>query len=78
MGGALGPPAPRDRETRGHPHLRPFQAVSVAGALLGELEVGATYVGFNGGSSTGTATDGLYTHGTYTPGTEARSLTLEG
>ena len=52
-----------------------YQSVVLSSA---ELEAGATYVVFNGGSSTGTATDGLYSDGTYTPGTEAGSFTLEG
>lgn len=41
-----------------------------------QLEAGATYVVFSGGSSTGTVTDGLYTGGTYTPGTELGTLTI--
>jgi hypothetical protein len=41
-----------------------------------DLEAGATYTVYTGGSSTGTATDGLYTGGTYTPGTEAGTFTL--
>ena len=41
-----------------------------------DLEAGATYTVYTGGSSTGTATDGLYSGGTYTPGTEAGTFTL--
>lgn len=41
-----------------------------------DLEAGATYTVYTGGSSTGTETDGLYTGGTYTPGTEAGTFTL--
>jgi hypothetical protein len=42
-----------------------------------ELEHGATYLVFSGGSSTGTATDGLYTEGSYKDGAQVASLTLE-
>jgi hypothetical protein len=41
-----------------------------------ELENGATYLVYTGGSSTGTETDGLYTDGTYTAGTQASSFTI--
>ena len=41
-----------------------------------ELENGATYVVYTGGSSTGTITDGLYTGGTYTGGTQFASFTI--
>jgi len=51
-----------------------FQSLVLSSA---ELEIGATYVAYTGGSSTGTAVDGLYSEGTYTPGTEAGSFTLE-
>lgn len=43
-----------------------------------ELEKGASYVVYTGGSSSGTATDGLYSGGTYTGGTESASLTISG
>ncbi len=41
-----------------------------------ELEQGATYTIFAGGSATGTANDGLYQDGTYTPGTEYETFTV--
>ena len=41
-----------------------------------DLEAGATYMVYTGGSSTGTEADGLYTGGAYTPGTEAGTFTL--
>ena len=43
-----------------------------------ELENGATYLVFSGGSSTGTATDGLYAEGSYQAGAQVASLTLDG
>ncbi len=64
---------PRDLDTR--QPTKQFQSLVLSSA---ELEIGATYLVYNGGSSTGTAVDGLYTEGTYTPGTEAGSFTLEG
>jgi hypothetical protein len=41
-----------------------------------ELQEGATYVVYSGGSSTGTLTDSLYSGGTYTAGTQVASLTI--
>jgi hypothetical protein len=43
-----------------------------------ELENGASYVVYTGGSSSGTLADGLYTGGTYTPGTQGGSFTVSG
>jgi hypothetical protein len=43
-----------------------------------ELENGATYVIYSGGSSTGTVTDSLYSGGTYAAGTQVASLTISG
>ncbi|MEQ8175428.1 MAG: carbohydrate-binding domain-containing protein [Syntrophomonadaceae bacterium] len=43
-----------------------------------QLEQGATYTVYVGGSSTGTIKDGLYSGGTYTPGTQAASIQLSG
>ena len=43
-----------------------------------ELENGATYVVYTGGSSTGKGADGLYSGGTYTPGTQVFSLKISG
>lgn len=43
-----------------------------------ELENGATYRVYTGGSSTGTPTDGLYTDGTYSGGTQVASFTISG
>jgi hypothetical protein len=41
-----------------------------------ELQNGATYVVYTGGSSTGTVTDGHYSGGTYTAGTQVTSFTI--
>jgi hypothetical protein len=41
-----------------------------------ELQNGATYVVYSGGSSTGTVTDGLYSGGKYTAGTQVASFTI--
>lgn len=41
-----------------------------------ELQNGASYVVYTGGSSTGTPVDGLFTDGEYTPGTQAASFTI--
>ena len=41
-----------------------------------ELENGATYVIYSGGSATGTAVDGLYSGGTYAAGVQVTSLTI--
>lgn len=41
-----------------------------------DLELGATYTIYTGGSSDGTAANGLYTDGTYTPGTEYTTFTV--
>jgi hypothetical protein len=41
-----------------------------------ELKNGSTYVGYSGGSSTGTVTDGLYSGGTYTAGTQITSFPI--
>jgi hypothetical protein len=41
-----------------------------------ELQNGASYVIYTGGSSTGTPVDGLITDGEYTPGTQAASFTI--
>jgi len=41
-----------------------------------ELENGATYTVYTGGSSTGTVTDGVYSGGTYTAGTQITSFTI--
>lgn len=43
-----------------------------------QLEQGATYTVYVGGSSTGTIKDGLYSGGTYTPGTQVASIQLSG
>ncbi len=43
-----------------------------------ELENGATYLVYAGGSSTGTVTDGLYSGGTYTGGTQVTSFVISG
>lgn len=43
-----------------------------------DIQEGATYKVYVGGSSTGTATDGVYSGGSYTPGTEYATLTLSG
>jgi hypothetical protein len=43
-----------------------------------ELENGATYTVYSGGSSTGKAVDGLYSGGTYEAGTQITSLTVSG
>lgn len=41
-----------------------------------DLEAGATYTVYTGGSSTGTEVDGRYTGGVYTLGTEVGTFTL--
>lgn len=41
-----------------------------------ELENGASYVVYTGGSSTGTVVDGLYSGGTYTGGTQSDGFTI--
>lgn len=43
-----------------------------------ELQDGATYTVYTGGSSTGTATDGLYKDGEYTGGTQITTITVDG
>ena len=41
-----------------------------------DLENGAAYIAYYGGSSTGTVTDGLYSGGAYTSGTQLTSFTI--
>jgi hypothetical protein len=43
-----------------------------------DLQNGATYVVYTGGSATGTVADGLSSGGTYTPGTKVTSFTISG
>lgn len=43
-----------------------------------QLEQGATYTIYAGGSSTGTLKDGLYNGGTYTPGNQVTNIQLSG
>jgi hypothetical protein len=52
---------------------REYQSVVLSSP---ELENGATYAVYSGGSSSGTVTDGLYSGGTYSAGTEVASFTV--
>ena len=54
---------------------KPIQSIVVSSP---DLENGATYDLYYGGSSTGEVRDGLYQGGAYTGGTELGSLTLSG
>jgi hypothetical protein len=53
--------------------MREYQSVVLSSP---ELENGATYVVYSGGSSTGTVTDGLYSDGAYAGGTQVASFTI--
>ena len=50
-----------------------YQSVLISSA---DLQNGATYTLYIGGSTTGAAVDGLYTDGSYTPGTQVEAHTL--
>jgi hypothetical protein len=66
-------------ETKGGESLLTFAPTKVYQSVVfssPELQNGATYLLFSGGSSTGTPTDGLYSGGTYTGGKQEASLTL--
>lgn len=56
--------------------LSPAKAYQTIVISSPELENGATYNVYVGGSATGTESDGLYVDGTYTPGTQASSFTI--